>query len=386
MTTPYFQNDPRWEKKALGLNPSATIRDFGCLLTSMTMVANHFGGNYTPDSYNELMKANGGFSPGQQWLKTFAITKLLPNVKYQKSVECPDKPAPLAEIDAGLAAGSLVIVNVDRDAKDTVFSPADGHWVVIHKKQGNDDYLIWDPYKSDGASNTLVGRYGFGYKTAAQIIKQAIWFGVGDFPPPTAAPPAPPAPPPPPSAPEPKPDKAGKMAPAPSLPTAVQPTVDQLALRHQPVSNPTNIAKLLSSNTVLAVLEGADKVGQQHQWVKVRDGQGVEGYVAAWFVKGTTAAPPPPPPTTTTAVPSAPPPAKANALAVVTMGDQIALRSKPVVASDTLIRYIPKGTRLTVIEGGDAAAKIGAQNQWLQVQAADGTAGYVAAWLVNQAG
>ncbi len=281
MAVQYFQNDTRWEKKPLGLNPNATIRDFGCLLTSMTMVANNFGGNYTPESYNEAMKQNGGFSPGQQWIKTFAITKVLPNVKYQKSVECPDSPAPLADIDAGLAAGSLVVVNVDRDAKDTTFSPADGHWVVIHKKQGS-DYLIWDPYKSEGASETLIGRYGFGFKNAAQIIKQAIWFGTGDFP----------------------------AQGTPSTPT-------------QPAT--------------------------------------------------------PKPPTTPT-TPNTPP--AGGKLTVRTTGDQVSLRSQPVVSTNTLIRSMPKGTVLEVTEGGNAAAKIGAQNEWLKVKANDGKEGYVAAWFV----
>lgn len=281
MAVQYFQNDPRWEKKALGLNPNATIRDFGCLLTSMTMVANHFGGNYTPESYNEVMKQNGGFAPGQQWIKTFAISKVLPNVKYQKSVECPDSPAPLADIDGGLAAGSLVVVNVDRDSKDTTFSPADGHWVVIHKKQGN-DYLIWDPYKSEGAAETLVGRYGFGFKNAAQIIKQAIWFGIGDFP------------------------AQGASA------TPTQPAT------------------------------------------------------------------PKPPATPTT--PSTPP--AGGKLTVRTTGDQVSLRTQPVVATNTLIRTMPKGTTLEVTEGGNAAAKVGAQNQWLKVKAGDGKEGYVAAWFV----
>lgn len=371
MAVQYFQNDARWASKSLGLNPSATIRDFGCLLTSMTMVANHFGGNYTPESYNEVMKQNGGFAPGQQWIKTFAITKVLPSVKYQKSVECPDNPAPLADIDAGLAAGSLVIVNVDRDSKDTTFSPADGHWVVIHKKQGN-DYLIWDPYQAEGVPNTLVGRYGFGFKTPAQIIKQAIWFGTSDFPaqPTTPTAPAKPATPTTPTQP------ASTPAQPTTGPKAVQPTVDQLALRREPVSNQTNIIKLLAKNAVLAVVEGGNKVGQQNQWLKVRDGAGDEGHVAAWYVKATTAAAP-----TAPAKPASTPPSGTQ-LAVTTTGDQISFRTQPVVANNTLIRYLNKGTKLTVTEGGNAAAKIGVQNQWLKVRVGDGTEGYVAAWFV----
>lgn len=396
MDVPYFQNDPRWANKALGLNPDASIRDYGCLLTSMTMVANHFGGNYTPDSYNEVMKQVGGFNPGQQWIKTFAISKVLPDVKFQKSVECPDTPAPLADIEAGLAAGSLVVVNVDRDPKDTTFSPADGHWVVIYKKQG-DDYLIWDPSQQKGASDTLVGRYGFGYKDASQIIKQAIWFGVGDFPTKAGAP-APARAPiaatravPPTEARTPRPGSVTQspavQSAAPASIRAVQPTVDQLAMRRQPVVDQSNMVKLLAKNSVLVVLEGGSRLGQQNQWLKVRDPAGAEGYVAAWFVQETSAPAPAPAAQVPAAqvpaakVPAAKAPAPAQ-LVVTTTGDQVALRTQPVVAANTLIRYLPLGTKLEVTEGSGASAKIGAQNQWLKVRAGDGGEGYVAAWFV----
>ncbi len=371
MAVQYFQNDSRWEKKPLGFNPNATIRDFGCLLTSMTMVANHFGGDYTPESYNEVMKQNDGYSPGQQWIKTFAITKVLPSVKYQKGVECPNTPAPMADIDAGLAAGSLVIVNVDRDAKDTTFSPADGHWVVIHKKQGS-DYLIWDPFQSAGAAETLIGRYGFGFKNASQIIKQAIWFGTNDFPAQPSAPTAP-AKPAPPSTPTQPASTSTPSQPASNV-QAVQPTVDQLALRREPVSNPANIVKLLAKNAVLRVLAGGEKLGQQNQWLKVRDAAGDEGHVAAWYVKATTASAP--------TAPATPPTTTTGQLTVTTTGDQVSFRTQPLVAENTLIRYLTKGTKLTVTEGGNASTKIGVQNQWLKVRASDNKEGYVAAWFV----
>ena len=60
-----YQNDPRWKDKVLGNGTSETIGVFGCLLTSVAMVANHFGGNETVASFNNKMKQAGGFQ--NQW-------------------------------------------------------------------------------------------------------------------------------------------------------------------------------------------------------------------------------------------------------------------------------------------------------------------------------
>ena len=55
-----YQNDDAWGKKKLG-NSNETIKGWGCLLTSVTMMLNGIGYNETPDTVNEKMKAKGGF-------------------------------------------------------------------------------------------------------------------------------------------------------------------------------------------------------------------------------------------------------------------------------------------------------------------------------------
>ena len=68
----------------------------------------------------------------------------------------------------------------------------------------------------------------------------------------------------------------------------VRPTVDGLALRSQSVITPNNLIKREPLEADLALLEPAEqarqKIGVVNQWVKVRDIQGTEGYVAAWYV------------------------------------------------------------------------------------------------------
>jgi hypothetical protein len=68
----------------------------------------------------------------------------------------------------------------------------------------------------------------------------------------------------------------------------VRTTADGVVLRSAPrVAAETQI-KLLPANAELLVVETgnpASKIGQQGQWLQVRDLQGAPGYVAAWFVR-----------------------------------------------------------------------------------------------------
>jgi len=354
-----YQNDPRWKDKTLGHGTSETIGMYGCLLTSMAMVANHFGGSETVESFNEKMRQSGGFQV--QWIKPAMISSVYPNVKYQKRAKCSDQPAPLGEIDAALDAGSLVVVMVDRSPAPGI----QGHWIVLRKKQGG-DYLIWDPWKSAGAADTLTGRYSHG--APADIIQDVIWFG-GEPSPKARAKPAP---------------ETTPAQPAATLdePLVVQPLVEGLKMRRQPQITQSNIVKQLSANAKLKVLDPTEstraKIGQHGEWMHVRDIEEDEGYVAAWYVtpiddpflgvhKEQKAAKPTPP----------------TKPVVKTTTEDVALRKQPLVSDETLIKRMPFPTELLVIEPGDAAQKkIGVYNEWLQVRTLDGTEGYVAAWYV----
>ena len=111
MATELHQNDPRWKNQVLGFGSSETINDFGCLLTSITMVINYHGGNETPLTVNAKMKQRGGFI--NAWVKPAMVPSVYSNVKDFRRAECSDRAAPLGQIDAALAAGNPVIVMVD---------------------------------------------------------------------------------------------------------------------------------------------------------------------------------------------------------------------------------------------------------------------------------
>ena len=379
MDTPLYQNDTRWKDQKIGLQNDLTIDQVGCMLTSFTMTVNHYGVNETPASLNEKMKAAGGFSGA--WIKGAMVPGQFPQtgMERQKHVECKGSPAPIDLIDQGLTEGSLIMVRVDWTPDANI----DSHWVVIHGKK-DDDYKIWDPWKKDGAADTLKGRYGFGNKEPADIILEAIWHGKGKFPKSQDKPAATPGK-------TAKPISEAQKAPAPPAngrTMAVQPTVAQLTMRSQPVVTQTNVVKTLTANDVLIVLdsyqEGQAKIGKQGQWFHVKDSSGAQGYVAAWFVKQVEApAAVPTVPAEPAKTTTKPAPVASAEIKVKPTTDSLSFRNQPHVADNTLISYLTGSEVLTAVDP-DAVAKIGQQNQWLKVKTSDGTEGYVAAWYVTK--
>lgn len=357
-TTPLSQQDPRWKNKRLGQD-TITIGKWGCLLTCMTMVANGFGADETPETLNDKLKGAGGFIGAL--VIPAAMPRVVGGVRFVNYIPCENQPAPISEINATLAAGKPVIVEVD-------YSPAHGlqnHWVVLYDRKG-DDYLIHDPWPFPVESKEvlLTARYGFA-GSPKQIIQGAVFYdGV--------AVPQPPAPPP---------------APKPINDTgfAVYATADDLALRTQPFVGDTNLIKRVPLGTKFFVLEpaaqGRAKIGALNQWLNVQDAQeGYEGFVAAWYVVETQPAPPEAPP------PVAPPPAPATGgvFKVYANADGLALRTQPVIADATLIKRLPLNAELVVLETESVARpKVGVSGQWLKVRDIEGAEGLAAAWYVS---
>jgi hypothetical protein len=347
----YSQQDPKWNAKLLGLDHAITIGAAGCLLTSMAMVCSAYGFIETPDSLNDKMKAVQGFQ-GPLILPS-SIPQALPGMIYANYIQSTNQPAPLAEIDAALAQGQPVIVEVD-------FSPAAGlqnHWIVLVSKQGS-DYYIADPWPQpvDSKAVTLTYRYGFG-GSPSQIIKAALWLN----------------------------GSTGLLTPpaSPNLDTSVVASfkvygiADGLAIRSQTLVSDATLIERVPLNTAFSVLEtdavALPLVGQVNQWLPVKAADGTVGYVAAWYVSLTSQTPPA----------ATPAPASANVpapvLVVNTISAGVALRSAPLVSFATLIKYLPLSAQLQVVEDATIAqGKIGILDQWLQVQDITGKVGLVA--------
>ncbi len=152
--------------------------------------------------------------------------------------------------------------------------------------------------------------------------------------------------------------------------------VEELAFRSQPAIDPTNLIRRVPVTETLVCIDppsqAIPKVGQIGQWLKMRDANNKEGYVAAWYVKYASGAQP---------ANAAPPSASGGPLQVKATAEGIALRNQPVIGDATLIKRLPLGTVFTVTEP-NAEAKVGKSDQWLKVKDPTGTEGFVAAWFV----
>ncbi|NWF64074.1 MAG: C39 family peptidase [Chloroflexi bacterium] len=382
VTKNLYQNDDALKNTPLGQS-SQTIGSWGCLLTSVTMMLNGIGYNETPVTVNDKMKKAGGFQ-GALFIPSM-LPYVWPNVAYRDMQPCESTPAPIAQIDAAVAAGKPVILQVDWNKQQGIQT----HFVLVKEKKG-DDYVIYDPYKYGGDAPDkevlLTNRYKYNGAKLATEISAVLWFENYSL-----------------AAPEP-PQKTAVPLPAEKF--TLYASADDLALRAEP-SISGYLWKRMLMNTELISLEpkaqAAAKVGVQGQWIQVQDPKGDQGYVAAWYVSDRKSQPAPassstPKPGSAPVPGSAPKPGSAPAptppKSTVPAGalalypaTQITLRSKPVQAQDTIIRYVNPSEQLISLESAnDAIKKVGVQNQWIKVKDAGGKEGYVAAWLVKYAG
>jgi hypothetical protein len=356
-----YQNDEKWKNVKLG-NSTETIGGWGCLLTSATMMLNGIGYSETPESVNQKMKQAGGFQ-GAFFIPS-VLPYIWPNCAYRDMQSCEMFPAPIAQIDAAIAAGKPVILQVDWNKE----AGTQTHFVLVKEKKGN-DYILYDPYKygGDGAEKEvlLTRRYKFNGARLESEISAVLWFDSYG-----AAPPEPPK---------------MKKVPLPADIYTLYAAEDDLALRAEP-STSGFLWKRMVMGTELASVEpkaiAKAKLGVNGQWINVQDPNGDQGYVAAWYVSDKKGQPPAASPAAVTPTASTLPP---GALAFVPT-QELSFRTQPVIAPETLIRRIPVTEQVVSIEpANQAIPKVGVTGQWLKVKDTSNKEGYVAAWYVKYA-
>ena len=168
----YSQRDPRWQGEQLG-NGAATIGSWGCLMTCMAMALTAFGTPVTPSELNQRLKAHGDFSGSSvdfsgPWdigrLKYKGNVASWPNSNVPHAVWTGEDP--IQRINSALAAGNIVITQVDTKPNNGLFdSNVEQHWVIIIKRAADgNDYLIIDPLTppqhSQSQPISLMGKYG----------------------------------------------------------------------------------------------------------------------------------------------------------------------------------------------------------------------------------
>ena len=271
----YSQQDPAWKSVKIGKS-SETIGHVGCALTSVAMLVSGHGYPETPKTLNAKLKARGGFVDAA--IIWGAVTSIYPQIVYRSLVLCRDTAAPLSQIDASIAKGQPVLVEVDSSPKAGLQT----HWVALYKKQG-DDYLMLDPWPhptESGQEVLLMPRYSHGKplkkSITAAVFYECVQSGSGDSDATTTTEPT-------------TPTEPGTYV---KIPVTVE---SGLRLRTAPTTASDTVA-IEPPGADLLVIEPVNvalpKIGVYDQWIKVRDAAGREGYVAAWYVeKGTTVPP-----------------------------------------------------------------------------------------------
>jgi len=374
VTKNLYQNDEMWKTTPLG-NSKETIGGWGCLLTSVTMMLNGIGYNETPVTANEKFRNAGGFS-GALFMPSF-LPYVWPNCAYNDMQDCEKYPAPIAQIDAAVAEGKPVILQVDWNKQVGIQT----HFVLVKEKKGN-DYILYDPYKygGDGPDKDvlLTQRYKYNGAKLESEISAVLWFNSYSTIPP-------------------EPPKVIKV-PVPAERYTIFAGEDDLSLRAEPSVGGYLWKRMLLGTELICLepkVQAKSKIGVQGQWIQVQDPKGDQGYVAAWYVseqKGkpvsssTTTTVSPQGTVSTPTAGAAPAPVPAGAIALYPT-EELSFRSQPVVSPETLIRRVPPTEQLISLEAANLTIpKVGVQNQWIKVRDASKKEGYVAAWYVKYAG
>jgi len=337
----YSQQDPQWRADILGDgHPGDTIGYIGCALTSVSMLLSGHGYAETPQSLNQKLKSIKGFAgAGIRW---GAVSQLHPQITLKAIMPCANSDAPLAQIDASIAAGQPAVVQVDS-------TPAPGiltHWVLLYARKGS-DYLMLDPwpYQTDVTKETLLmPRYSQGNTLQRAIMNVIIY------------------------------ECSTATGPVSAIPALSGAAVSSLGHAYARVkagyaggvglrsslagAGKTNIIATVPPGTQLSIIDsdGAQKIGAINEWIRVRDLQGHEGFVGAWYLEKAAA-----PEGVTVRVKS---------------GGTRVLRSpakgSPVISTERAT------AKLIVLESAEAAeAKISKAGQWLMVKTPSGKQGYV---------
>jgi hypothetical protein len=274
------QQDPKWKDTKLG-NSSLTIGSYGCALTCVAMYLSGFDHPEDPASLNTKLKNKGGFVDAA--IVWGAVSAIYPTVKYKNLILCRDTDAPIDMIGNAVFAGQPVLLEVDHSPKPGLQT----HWVVAYQKAGK-DFLVLDPwpYPPDTGDVSLMARYSQG-KELKRSITAAIFYETGA-------------------------GSASTAAPTDGYYVRILQSLEAgLRLRSAPTTASDTVT-IEPAGAYLKVLESEAaaraKVGVLNQWLHVQDTNGMQGYVAAWYVENAPGAVPAPPPPVTLPPPEETPP------------------------------------------------------------------------------
>ncbi|OGM05765.1 hypothetical protein A2125_01090 [Candidatus Woesebacteria bacterium GWB1_43_5] len=144
----YNQRDSLWGNIGLGGSPYS-VAEYGCLVSSVSMLANHYGRDIKP---GDIAVVSSAFVPGTGYLyHSFSV----------KGVGVTISAVSKSQLDSELAAGRPVIAGL--------YSGPD-HFIVILRKEGN-NYIMHDPFLENGASRPLSDKYSINDISTLRLVQ-----------------------------------------------------------------------------------------------------------------------------------------------------------------------------------------------------------------------
>ncbi|MBX4205748.1 hypothetical protein KW795_00970 [Candidatus Microgenomates bacterium] len=146
----YNQRDSQWGNIGMG-GSSYSVASYGCLVTSVSMIASHYGKNIKPSDVSVLSSA---FVPGTGYLNhSFSVN----------GVNVTINSASKSILDSELDAGRPVIAGL--------YSGPD-HFIVILRKEG-DKYVMYDPFLENGGQGTkyLTDKYSVSNINSLRLVQ-----------------------------------------------------------------------------------------------------------------------------------------------------------------------------------------------------------------------
>ena len=140
----YNQRDSQWGNIGMG-GSNYTVAEYGCLITSVSMLASHYGKGIKP---NDIAVNSNYFVPGTGWL-------------YHSANGMPFslKWASRDSLDSELSKGPVIA---------GLYSGPD-HFIVILRKDG-DNYIMHDPFMPDGGNRPLTDKYSVSDISSLRLV------------------------------------------------------------------------------------------------------------------------------------------------------------------------------------------------------------------------
>lgn len=178
-TKPLSQRDPRWSSQRLGTVNGTTLGSHGCVVTSMAMLSNYYNHPILPNQLDDILTDRALYYDGNLFVND-SITKVFPDIKFDKVIWCETTPAPIAEIKIYLDAKKPVVV--------ALINQGIRHYVLAVGYDGN-EVIVNDPWQGDSVN--IRERWG---DSASKILQVNFFSGKTptspDTPPPSVTTPS----------------------------------------------------------------------------------------------------------------------------------------------------------------------------------------------------